>query len=126
MQVTTSLARAKDSVSSIGSAAKKMQQLSRTRATAASGALGGFVTQFEASLAEKQQQLMQQVGALVAQFTKEQEATMSGMVAGLQQQLVEGQQQVEAVAEEVEAATSSCIETLEVRGRQRVNCWSQV
>jgi hypothetical protein len=92
-----------------------MQQVSKNTAVAASDALGGFVTQFEDSLAQKQQQLLQQVGALVAQFTKEQEATVSGMVAGLQQHLVGGQQQVEAVADEVEAATTSCIETLEVR-----------
>jgi hypothetical protein len=115
--------RAKEAVAGISSSVRSLGSLSANTTAAAGDSLAAFAAQFEESMAAKQEQLLAQVGSLLAGFVQDRRQAVAGMVQGVWQQLGEGQRQLVAAAAEVTAAADGCVTALEVRdGEALLGC----
>lgn len=106
--------RAKDSLQEIGRTAEEMGNLSKVNNAAANDRLSRFAADFETSMAEKQQQLLAQVGSLLAGFVQDRNTVVAGMVANLQQHLGDGQTQLAAAAGQLTSSADNCVVSLKV------------
>jgi DNA repair exonuclease SbcCD ATPase subunit len=106
--------RAKEAVAGISSSVRSLGSLSQSTTAAAGDSLAVFAAQFEESMAAKQEQLLEQVGSLLAGFVQDRRQAVAGIVQGVRQQLGEGQRQLVAAAAEVTAAADGCVTALEV------------
>lgn len=106
--------RARSSLRDIGSSVQDLGKLSEATAAAASDSLATFAAEFEESMVAKQEQLLAQVGSLLAGFVAERRQAVAGIVAGVNQQLGEGRRQLAAATAQITAAADSCAGALEV------------
>lgn len=125
------LACAKGDVASIGTSVQQLSGVAQNTTEAVNSKLAAFAADFESSMAEKQQALVDQLGCLLAGFVHDRQQAVAAAVAEVKQQLLEGQQELSGAAAGASAAVDGCISSLKVRtcrpckgglGSQRCSC----
>lgn len=108
------LTRAKGDVASIGTSVQQLSGVAQNTTEAVNSKLAAFAADFESSMAEKQQALVDQLGCLLAGFVHDRQQAVAAAMAEVKQQLLEGQQELSGAAAGASAAVDGCISNLKV------------
>jgi hypothetical protein len=109
------LARAQESLRFVGAGVQQLQGVADNTAEAVNTKLAAFAADFEASMVQKQQVLVAQLGQLLAGFAQDRQQVVAAAVAEVQQQLVAGQQELSTAAAGATAAVDGCMTQVKVR-----------
>lgn len=115
------LRRAKEGMVSVGGSVQQLHGVAQGMADTVNSRLTAFAADFEASMVEKQQVLVAQLGALLAGFVQDRQEAVAGAVAEVKQQLEAGQQKLSGAAAGTAAAVDSCISKLKVSRMSRMD-----
>jgi hypothetical protein len=108
------LARAKEGMLAVGASVQQLNGVAQNTTEAVSCKLAAFAADFETSMEEKQQALVEQLGSLLAGFVQDRQQAVAAAVAEVKQQLADGQQELSGAAAGASAAVDGCISKLAV------------
>jgi hypothetical protein len=114
------LARAKEGMLAVGASVQQLNGMAQGTTEALSNKLAAFAADFETSMEEKQQVLVEQLGSLLAGFVQDRQQAVAAAVAEVKQQLVDGQQELSSAAAGASAAVDGCVSRLAVSSKQKL------
>lgn len=117
------LARAQEGLVAVGDSVQQLHGMAQSSNSTVCNKLVVFAADFESTMAEKQQALVEQLGSLLAGFVQDRQQAVAAAVADVKQHLADSQHQLSGAAAGASAAVEGCKSKLAVSSSQGSDCF---